>query len=220
MTKLFTLTLLISISLFARINPFETDPAYVQEAKIVKPIPIKTPLNNSDDGTRTIKINAKKVIKDKIAIKKIINKSIKKPKKLTKEQLAKLCKVEPSNKLLKKGTHKMKKVKEVFTPATYKVLPFVKIEVNHNDIKITSREKYEIINYINLVKQKKIAFDFLADTNFYTKYKKLKSPKFRSYRVGNHKEEHFFRVTIDLIKDVKKYKIFIKNNVAKIVYKK
>ena len=46
------------------------------------------------------------------------------------------------------------------------------------------------------------------------------TPKFKSYLIGNHKKNGFFRVTITLEHDLKDYEITIKNNKASIKYKK
>jgi archaellin len=228
MIKHLTILLLISISLFARINPFASDPNYNAPTQL-EPIQLTKPLNN-DDGARTVKLSIQDNIKeDNTTTKVLVNKPLKKQvkKNLSKEEIARLCKIEEDTKKMMQKKHakknipnKMARIKEPFVPATYKVLPFVTIDVNDNDITISSRKKYAIVNYINLIKKKKIAFDFLADTDFSTKFKKLKSSKFKSYKVGNHRKDHFFRVTIDLMKDSKKYKIYIKNNIAKIHYKK
>jgi hypothetical protein len=248
MIKIFSIILLLSISLFARLNPFEPDVNYTPEEKIQNnnPIPVEKPIVTKDDGTRTIKVegagtknllvkeNSKKVQDQKVIIKEKIVKV-----KPTKEELAALCKVEknvPSimeskkkakvevNPILVKEKTKIikhfNKKSHGIIPRTYKILPFVTIDTDYNSLKITSRPQYHIITYHALKAKRKIAFDFKADVWFYTRYKDLAyAPEFKSYTVGNHKKKGFFRVTIELKENIKNYTVTIKNNIATITHK-
>jgi hypothetical protein len=250
MIKIFSIVLLLSISLFARLNPFEPDLNYTPEEKIEKksPLPVEKPIITKDDGNRTIKVEgtdtksllvkeaSKKVQDPKVIIKEKIVKV-----KPTKEELAALCKVEkvvptiiePKKKeqakvevnpiLVKEKTKVIKhfnKKSHGIIPRTYKILPFVTIDTDYNSLKISSRPQYHIITYHALKGKRKIAFDFLADVWFYTRYKKLAyAPEFKSYTVGNHKKKGFFRVTIELKENIKNYTVTIKNNIATITHK-
>lgn len=109
-----------------------------------------------------------------------------------------------------------------FVPALYRVLPFVTIDVGYKSLKIKSRPKYKIIRYITLENENKVAFDFFAPivTMAYTRYKRFNAPHFKSYIVGLHKKDGYFRVTIVLKHQFKKYDISLKNNIATIKYHK
>jgi len=214
MIKLFTLFILLNISLFARVNPFETlkplsptvDKNITNDKKI---------LMNKDDGLRTVKVEAEdNITKEEPKI--LINKPLK-PKKLSKEEIEKICKVEKPKMVVKKK--KIIKAK-IFTPTTYKLYKFLKIDVNYKDLTITTRKRYPIIKYYTIKSENKLVFNFDAKIHFSTRYKKFNSPKFKSYALGNHREENFFRVVIVTKKDIKNYEVTIKNNIAKIKYKK
>ena len=220
MIKLFLLILIISINLNARINPFDVDPQFnIQDENKsgeLKPIKIEETITSKDDGTRTVNIQVQNT---KAKVEKIILKEIPKvkekekiiEKKLTKAEIDKLCEI--------KEKEKKAKMKKVFVPAKYKVLPFLTIDVKKNDIKLTSRKHYRIFRHYKLKKSNKIAIDYIANVSFYTRSKKLNSPSFKGYKVGNHKEDNFFRVTVELRKNLKNYEIIMKNHIAHIIYK-
>jgi len=247
MIKILTLTLLLTLSLFGRLNPFEADENYkpdVQKNETIivekiKPIPVTTPLKTIDDGKRTVKVEGtenKKVLLKTVNKTKIIVKEKIVKVKPTKAEIEALCKIEPKtmvkNEIKKEEInpifirektriikhHNMKN--DEFVPTTYKILPFITVDTNFNDLKITSRSKYTIVTYHVLKEKNKIAFDFLGDVWFYTRYKKLDAPHFDAYTLGNHKKQKFFRVSITLKEDVSKYKVLVDNNIAKIIYKK
>ena len=222
MIKLIMLFILLNISLFARTNPFESDTfvAKMETKTNTQAIEKKEIIQNVDDGNRTVKVEQQvsklpKIVKmDKVLITKPLK--VKKDVKLSKKEIEKICKVENKKQMKKKKI--ISKVNH-FTPSTFKVLPFVTIDVDKEDLKITSRSKYPIINYYTIKNENKLVFNFSAKVNFYTRYKKLDAPKFKSYAVGNHKDENFFRVVIVVEKNIKNYEVIIKNNTAKIIYK-
>jgi len=245
MIKILIIAVMLNITLFARLNPFEPDTNYDSTVKIKEttiqenqnPIPIKEPLVSKDDGKRTVKVESdstKKVLLKRVEKTKIIIKEKIVKVKPTKEELKALCKVEkkaPVVLIAKKAKntkydkeqtkvikHYNKKSHGVI-PRTYKILPFVTIDTDYNSLKVTSRPQYHIITYHVLKSKRKVAFDFSAEVWFYTRYKDLTGSKFKSYTVGNHKRKGFFRVTVDLKQDIENYTITIKNNIATIKYK-
>jgi hypothetical protein len=247
MIKILALTLVVTLSLFGRLNPFEADENYKPDVQTnetiitekITPIPVTEPLKTVDDGKRTVKVEGTET-------KKVLLKTVNKTKVVVKEKIVKvkptkaeieaLCKVEPKTivkKEIKKEVinpiyikeqtkvikhHSMKN--DEFVPTTYKILPFITIDTDFNNLKITSRPKYTIVTYHVLKEKNKIAFDFLGDVWFYTRYKKLDAPHFDAYTLGNHKKQKFFRVSITLKEDISKYKVMVDNNVATITYKK
>jgi len=243
MIKIVNLALILTVSLYGRLNPFETEVVNtpknveIQESVIVKklePIAVKEPLKSIDDGERTVKLEGTDT--SKILIKKVVKKEIIEKQKIvkikpTKKEIEAICKVLPKKEIkdkeiinpiyIKEKTkvirHKISK-NDDFVPTTYKILPFVTIDTDFEHLKITSRPKYNIVTYHVLKEKNKIAFDFLADVWFYTRYKKLDAPYFDSYTLGNHKNKKFFRVTISLKENVKNYRVQINNHIAKIIH--
>ncbi|MCK5293091.1 MAG: AMIN domain-containing protein [Arcobacteraceae bacterium] len=231
MIKLLLITTLVTISLFARLNPFEPvlNKNDLNNTKSIKsePIQISKPVKSIDDGLRTVKITShdgenrsKQIVMTKV---KIVEKIVE--KKLTKKQLLEQCKtiekdiskivVKPKVKLKPKPKTKPKK----FVAKTYKVLPFLTINSNKNNIVIKTRKKYKLIRYYIEQGERKFVFDFKGKVLTYTKYKNLNAPFFKSYVVGNHPEDNYFRVVITVKKTVNKYKVSMKNNIATITYK-
>ena len=220
MIKLIMLFIFLNISLFARTNPFESNTLTANiETKTNNEISVKQEvLENEDDGNRTVKVEhevSQLSEKEKIIISKPLEE--KKEIKLSKKEIEKICQVENKKTMEKKK--KLKKVKS-FTPTTYKVYPFLTIDVDSKNLTITTRKRYPIIKYYTIKSENKLVFNFDAKIHFNTRYKKLHSPKFTSYALGNHRDKHLFRVVIVTKKDIKNYEVIIKNNIAKIIYKK
>ena len=240
MIKIFTIILLLGVSLFARINPFEPDVNYEPSVEQkLKPKPIKKPLETYDDGKRTVKIEGTQtknlLVKEAVKTKVIIKEKIIKVKP-TKDELEALCKVSetpviiktpkakkiPNKKFVREETKIIKHYNQKshgVIPRTYKVLPFVSIYTNYNSLEVSSRPKYSIVTYHALKGKKRVAFDFLADVWFYSRDKRINTKYFKQYKVGNHKKQGFFRVTINLKDKIKNYTISIKNNKATITHK-
>ena len=214
---------IVSISLFARLNPFE--PVVVKQTDInettikLKPIQVMLPLKTQDDGLKTVKIMSEEseksksiiMLKDKVIIKELTNK-----------QLAAKCEV---IELLKPKTVVTKLPKVVikpkpFEPTVYNVLPFLTVDAKIDSISIKTRKKYKLIRYYLEEDSKKFVFDFEGKVLTYTKFKNINAPHFSSYKVGNHPESNYFRVVISAKDKMSKYKVVIINNIATINHKK
>ena len=212
--------------LSARLDPFE--PVTLKPIKSNKIKPYYTP----DDKGRTVKLIPEVKHKDINNTKKvvIIKKEIKKPTK-------KECEVVLSNEInkLKQETKKkdkiikkLKKIKVIednteFIPVTYKILPFITIDIGQKYISAISRPKYKVLRYYFLKDEKKVVFDFRAKVNMRTRYKIIKNhPYFKAYKIGNHPElkDYFFRVVIELKKQINQFKVIINQNKATLIYKK
>ena len=221
-----------TISLFARLNPFEPVVVHQSDTNIttvktikLQPIPAVLPLNSQDDGTRSVKIMSEETGKSKSII---MLKDTVLVKELTKEELAAKCKV-IENSVPKVVVEKLPKVvvkpkpkpkPKPFKPTVYKVLPFLTIDAKIDSISIKTRKKYKLIRYYLEQDSKKFVFDFRGKVLTYTKFKGIKAPHFNSYMVGNHPEADYFRVVISAKDKMSKYKVVIKNNIATINYKK
>jgi len=221
------LIIAITINLFARLNPFEPvfdkNNTKKSDTEVLKPIKVAKKIHTADDGDRTVKImpisTVTKKPKQIVMIKeKIIEKIV--PQKLTKKELEKQCKViKKVTPIIVKPKKLVKKVKKKFIPKTYKVLPFLTIISNKNNLIIKTRNKYKLIRYYDEANERKFVFDFKGKVLNYTKRKNLFAPYFKSYVVGNHAEDNFFRVVIKVKKATNRYKVSMKNNIATIYYK-
>jgi len=215
-----------TISLFARLNPFEpvmVDKIDINETKIIKlqPIPAILPVKSKDDGIRSVKLISEETEKSK-SIVMLKDRVI--VKELTKEELAAKCRV-IENSIPKAVVKELPKVvikpkPKPFMPEVYKVLPFLTIDSKVNSISIETRKKYKLIRYYLEQDSKKFVFDFKGKVLTYTKFKNINAPHFNSYMVGNHPEADYFRVVISAKDKMSKYKVVIKNNIATINYKK
>jgi uncharacterized protein with gpF-like domain len=76
------------------------------------------------------------------------------------------------------------------------VLPFLKLEYSND--KMTLNTKYKIMKKFYLEDEKKLIIDFKANVSFFTKNVVLDSANFKKITVGNHSEEHFFRVVVEV----------------------
>ncbi len=212
------LILAITINLFARLNPFE--PVFTTNKIKIQKVESSNNIYSRDDGNRTVKImsNNKEVIKPKQIVmvkEKIIEKVV--SKKLTNEELKKQCKI--MEKRIPKKIKKVRKKHKEFVSMTYNVLPFITITSNKTNLVIKTRLKYKLIRYYDEANERKFVFDFKGKVLNYTKRRILDALYFKSYVIGNHAEDEFFRVVIKVKRNTNLYKIFIKNNIATISYK-
>jgi hypothetical protein len=201
--KFLLLSLIVPISLVARLNPFEPIEAPVPQMETLKPIPVHN-VTSKDDGNRTIKIISEEKIKSVI------------PKVVIKEKI-----VSDINKTKLEVKAKPKpKPKPQFKARTFKLLPFLRVDSKKKYMTIKTRYKYKLIRYIDDKENKKFIFDFKGKVISSTKHRKIMyNPYFKGFRVGNHPKEKFFRVVIDTKKNTSKYRVSVKNNVVTLSYK-
>tara|TARA_R110002050_G_scaffold2496_1_gene14400 strand:- start:209 stop:1018 length:810 start_codon:yes stop_codon:yes gene_type:complete len=76
------------------------------------------------------------------------------------------------------------------------VLPYLKLEYSND--KMTLNTKYKIMKKFYIENEKKLIIDFKANVSFFTKNIVLDSTNFKKITVGNHGEEHFFRVVVEV----------------------
>jgi len=190
------LSIVLSVSLFARLNPFEPTDHFIEQKDII------------------IKANQEK--KDLIALKI-------KAKELAKQEDIRMAKIKAENEAKEIAENEVKKIasKKVIIPElkeNFKVLPFVEIYVVNNLLTIKVDTKYKFFHQDILKPTKKFLFDFKGNISFYTVRKNIISESFKSFAVGTHREKNFFRVVIDLPDDVKEYekKVDSKNGIITI----
>ncbi len=100
--------------------------------------------------------------------------------------------------------------------AVISVLPGVEISFEGKKLEIKS--KYEVFQKFDLNDENKIILDFRATTSFYTIRKDLNSQYFSKLVVGNHQDEKFFRVALQLPASPKDYKVTYNDDVVTIVF--
>lgn len=216
MKTLFTLLLVLSTSLIARENPFEATNAYEEEAaRIVEmnesAIDNAVEYEQEQQYVNEIyeKMNKPEEEKPKEPakpalteekVKKMIEKAQKETEKKAKTIAKEVVKEEP------KKVEQVVYVKPRLDVLNEKeLLPFVKVEYDNDKIDIIS--KYKVSKKITLPGEKKIVLDFNAKENFYTIREDLKSTNFPKIAVGNHKNENFFRIVVELANTPEDYEV-------------
>ena len=179
--KIFISTILISLSLFARLNPFESTDTF--EEKKNKLLASQLEEKESDD---------QQIIKEIII-------------------------TEPKSVIIKNPLFIEDGCNETYS---YNLLPFISIGTSIDSFVIDIKQKYKLINQDVDIKNKKLVFDFKGKTNFYTKREVLCHKYFKSFAIGCHRKENYFRIVIELKDDVLKYheKIDSKTNSILIKY--
>jgi hypothetical protein len=199
------LSIALSISLFARLNPFEpTDQFLEQKAMIIKAND-KEAIQQEQEA---INQKAQEMEDQKLAIEaeteaiKLKEQKIALIEKEEQEQAIKFSRMEKEIEetiILPKKPY-IPEIKENF-----KVLPFVKIFVVNDVLTIKVDTKYKLLNQDILKPVKKLLFDFEGNVSFYTVRKEIISESFKSLAVGTHMEDNFFRIVIDLPYDIINY---------------
>lgn len=196
------LSLILTLSLVARENPFEPTNHYLEQKEMV----IKA---NELEQIRKEQEEADRLAQELEAKKEA-------------QRIAEQMLVEKEAVVIEKETIT---TEEPYIPEikeNFKVLPYVKIHVVNNVLTIKVDSQYKLLNQDILKPAKKLLFDFEGKVSFYTIRKNIISEDFKSLTVGTHMEENFFRVVIDLPEDIINYieKIDSKNNIITIVKKK
>ena len=181
---------IMSLNLFARMNPFEPTDTFNEK---------KTEYYKLQDEIKAKKIKDKKA--EELAI-----------KQLQQERIAKQI----EQKRITKQIEQIKKdINEIF-----QLLPFVKIEIINDILTITVDKKYKLLNQDILKAEKKFIFDFQGNVSFYTIRKDIKNKNFKSFAIGTHRKKNFFRIVIDLSDSMIKYKEIINNKKGMITIQK
>jgi len=181
------LSIALSISSIARENPFEPTDHFLEQKEMMI------------QANRDQKIEKEKIVNE-TKLKELANLESKNEmlKKLKEEQkIEKSLLVNPDENTQKSYVPDIKE--------NFKVLPFVKIYIVNNVLTIKVDTKYKLLNQDILKPNKKLLFDFSGKVSFYTVRKDIISEDFRSFAVGTHMEENFFRVVVDLPLDVIHY---------------
>lgn len=228
---LFTLTLTLSLTLNARENPFAATNAYEEEAaRIIESneYDLSTindqeyiqemqeqmsmmPNANKNKVEKAVQVlipaikekEEKKPEAPKSYSKTEVNKLIKKVKQETTQLVEKKLKsanVEPTQIVYVKPRTDVIEDNPITTKT---ILPF--LTLNYDNKQLTLESKYNVIKKFTIDKENKLIIDYKAKVNFYTKREKLKSKNYNKITVGNHKNERYFRVVIQLEEKPSKY---------------
>ncbi|WP_424688454.1 AMIN domain-containing protein [Halarcobacter ebronensis] len=229
MKTLFTLLLLLPLTIIARENPFQPTTAYEEEqARMIELNEmdenyavefqaeqhyineVYEKMNNPAEEKKAEKKEPKKPALTKEEVKKLIEKAKKETEQKTKEIVKKAVDEKP------KEIEQVVYVKPRLD-VTYEkeILPFVKVEYDNDKIDIHS--DYKVSKKLTLPGKKKIILDYTAKKNFYTVRKKLESTNFLKVAVGNHKKDGYFRIVVELAQLPENYEVSYNDNRVTIV---
>jgi len=184
------LSITLGVSLFARLNPFEPTDHFLEQKEMVIKANQMEQLQKEQDA---INKKAQELEKEKLA----------KEIEVLKEKKETMLQIQKENIKAKEVIVKKAYVPEI--KENFKVLPFVKIFVVNDVLTIKVDKKYKLLNQDILKPNKKLLFDFEGKTSFYTIRKEIISESFKSFAVGTHMEENFFRIVIDVPYDIIHY---------------
>ncbi|RXJ55404.1 AMIN domain-containing protein [Candidatus Marinarcus aquaticus] len=207
--KLFSLivTLLIvgTNNLTARENPFEPTNMYQEEVARMMEIEEDYPaeFQKNDDPSQYEQMSEPK---EEVAKKEEVKKEAPKP-----EVKKEVKKVDTD-----KVVYVPKRDKTFTKQALISLLPGVEVEFEGRTLQIKS--KYEVFQKFDLNNENKIILDFRANTSFYTIRKDLNSQFFNKLIIGNHKEESFFRVVLEVPASPKDYRVTYDKDLVTVVF--
>ena len=246
---LFTLTIILSINLNARENPFAVTDAYeeasakifeinetpktleaAQEAQYIKEMQEKmskvkslNPDANKNkveeavnriapiikDTPPALKTYSKKEVDS--MIQKTKSQTEQKTKEIVKKELSKTQALEPTQVVYVKPRPDVIDEDELISK---QLLSFLKIEFNDN--KLIIHTDHEVSKKFSIIKENKIIIDYKAKINFLTKKDDIDSRNYKKITIGNHKNEGYFRVAIELIDKPSKYDVKYESNLITI----
>jgi len=216
MNKLFTLLLILSLSLIARENPFEPTNAYEEEAARLIEIneaeedydvefqQEQKYINEAYENMNKPEEEVKEVMKKPEPMKPALTED--KVKQMIKEAQKKTKPKVIVKKIIEKAPEQIVYVKPRLDVTTQKeLLPFVQVDYDNDKLSIQS--KYKVTKKITLPGKNKIVLDYSAKENFYTIRETLNSTNFPRIAIGNHKKEKFFRVVVELAEMPENYEV-------------
>ena len=175
------------------------------DTTIAKEAPKKVVEEVLTQTSNTVQVEPKKVQK---TVTKKSNKKVSKSKKYSKKKISK-SKVASSKKAQKKSIKAIR----------YNILPLLTIDLLDKNLTIKTTNNHKLIRYYEDKNENKFVFDFQANLGIPTANENLSSSYYKSYTVGNHPEDGYFRVVILASQSVSNYKVMIKNNIGTITHK-
>jgi len=195
------LSILLSISIFARPNPFEPTDQFLEQKELI----IKQ--QEEEENIKKEKEEQAKVAKALEAQRKAKELEKRRLEEEKKNQLA-MQKEKEDKKALETALIVEKTTPTPYVPTikeNFKVLSFVKIYIINDILTIEVDPKYKLLNQDILKPEKKFLFDFRGNVSFYTIRNTIVSENFDSFAVGTHMEKNFFRVVINLTDKMENY---------------
>jgi FKBP-type peptidyl-prolyl cis-trans isomerase len=206
-------------SLNARENPFEPTKSYQDEVarmmEIEEDYPVEFQKKSANEYEQfhenelTIQEEAPKKEEAK---EETAKKEEKKEEKSAKKEKAAPKVVVPNENLVYVPLREQTYTKK----AVIALIPGVEVEFEGRTLHIKS--KYEVFQKFDLNDENKIILDFRAQTSFYTIRKELNSQYFNKLVVGNHKEDKFFRIVLELPASPKDYKVTYNDNLVTVAF--
>lgn len=228
--SLLILSIVLSVSLCARENPFEMtnlfeeetgkilesngapmSPDALQETQFIqqaqqemngasKKNDVKTP-SPSDKPVQ--KAYSKQEVDS--LIQKTKSQTEEKTKEIIKKELSKTKSTEPEQVVFVKPRTDVEE-----DMLSKKILPFLNLEYNNNKLIINTTHK--VSKKFSIDKENKLIIDYKANENFTTKSAELNNTSFKKVVIGNHTKENFFRIAIELTEKPSKYNVEYKDN--------
>ncbi|MEA3553953.1 MAG: AMIN domain-containing protein [Campylobacterota bacterium] len=194
-------SLILSLDLYARENPFEPTDTFIQIQKQYIIAQEKQEIERKKIEDEQILEKQKQDLLEKRLLEEKAKEELIAQKKQEEEKLAQeKIKKQLLQKLLEKQKQEEEK-KILESTINYKILSFINAKTTTDTLVITIDKKYKLKNQDILHKNKKFVFDFIGSVNMYTKRVKLEHEYFESITIGSHMKNNFFRVVI-LLKDV------------------
>ena len=229
---LFTLAIVLSVSLNARENPFMASGTYeselgkhVDEAAIKKAMEESSYIKEMEDkmsGADKNKVeNPAAVVEEKSYSKKEVDSLIQKTQKQTEQKAKEIAKkevqktVEPTQVVYVKPRPDV--TEEEGALVTKTLLPFIKVEFNDN--KLIIHTEHKVSKKFSVDAENKLIIDYAATIEFNTKKDELESKSFKRVALGNHKKEGFFRIAVELIDKPSKFDVEYKDDIITITKK-
>jgi hypothetical protein len=243
---LFTLTIILSINLSARENPFAVTNAYeeesarilelnetpktleaAQEAQYIKDMQEKmskvTTLdgnkNKVEDAVNKIAPMIKENSTPKSYSKKEVDSMLQRTKSQTEQKTKEIVKKELSK------NHPGEPTQVVYVKPRSDVINDDELvskkllsflKIDFNDNKLIIHSDYKVSKKFSIVKENKIIIDYKSEINFLTKRDDIDSKNYKKITIGNHKKDGYFRVAIELIDKPSKYDVKYENDLVTI----
>ena len=211
---LFTLCVVLSLSLNARENPFESKDHYEEETgKILDSVDrVKTPeamqeqefINDNKNKVNNAVKKIESTIQDttkpaeKTYSKQEVDSLIQKTKAQTK-------KVEPEQIVYVKPRTDIAE-----TMSSKKLLPAINAEFSDN--KLILHTEYKVFKKFTIEQENKLIIDFATTTPFNPKKEEIGTKNFKRVALGNHSAEGFCRVAIELLNKPTAYDVVYQEN--------
>lgn len=237
---LFTLTVILALTLNARENPFEPTDAFedevgkivqmdensvrksMEETPYIKEMQEKMS-NMTGQNKNKVEENIDKAmpaIEQKAYSKKEVDTLIQKTQKQNEQKAKEIAKkevqktTEPTQVVYVKPRSDVGDDESLLTKT---ILPYLKVEYNDNKFIIHSEHK--VSKKFSIDKENKIIIDYKGLVEFNTKKDSLESQSFKKIAVGNHKKEGYYRIAIELIDKPSKFEVDYKDDIITITKK-